>query len=70
MDRLLPRELAWLALAAYAAYLFNATQFLLKLRAARMQHRDADGGPCARPTQAGPRPFGRRADGLIGRGAP
>jgi 3-vinyl bacteriochlorophyllide hydratase len=34
---LLPRELAWLALAAYAAYLINATQFLLKLRAARLQ---------------------------------
>lgn len=26
----------WLALAAYAAYLVNATQFLLKLRAARL----------------------------------
>lgn len=36
-----PRELAWLALAAYAAYLINATQFLLKLRAARLQqHND------------------------------
>jgi 3-vinyl bacteriochlorophyllide hydratase len=27
----------WLALAAYAAYVINATQFLLKLRAARLQ---------------------------------
>jgi 3-vinyl bacteriochlorophyllide hydratase len=27
----------WLALAAYAAYLVNATQFVLKLRAARLQ---------------------------------
>lgn len=27
----------WLALAAYAAYSINATQFLLKLRAARLQ---------------------------------
>lgn len=27
----------WLALAAYAAYLINATQFVLKLRAARLQ---------------------------------
>ena len=27
------------ALAAYAAYLVNATQFVLKLRAARMQER-------------------------------
>ena len=29
------RGLAWLALAAYAAYVINAVQFLLKLRAAR-----------------------------------
>jgi 3-vinyl bacteriochlorophyllide hydratase len=36
-----PRELAWLALAAYAAYLINATQFLLKLRAARLQQHHA-----------------------------
>ena len=28
----------WLALAAYATYLINATQFVLKLRAARLQH--------------------------------
>jgi 3-vinyl bacteriochlorophyllide hydratase len=27
----------WLALAAYAAYVVNATQFVLKLRAARLQ---------------------------------
>lgn len=33
------RGLAWLALAAYAAYAVNATQFLLKLRAARLQDR-------------------------------
>lgn len=31
------RGLMWLALAAYAAYAVNATQFLLKLRAARLQ---------------------------------
>jgi len=30
-------ELMWLALAAYAAYVINAGQFLLKLRAARLQ---------------------------------
>jgi 3-vinyl bacteriochlorophyllide hydratase len=30
--------LMWLALAAYAAYLVNAAQFLLKLRAARLDH--------------------------------
>jgi 3-vinyl bacteriochlorophyllide hydratase len=27
----------WLALAAYAVYVINAAQFLLKLRAARLQ---------------------------------
>ena len=27
----------WLALAAYASYVINATQFVLKLRAARQQ---------------------------------
>lgn len=32
-----PRSRMWLALAAYAAYVINATQFLLKLRAARLQ---------------------------------
>ena len=31
------RHLMWLALAAYAAYVINATQFVLKLRAARLQ---------------------------------
>lgn len=33
------RELMYLALAAYASYVVNATQFLLKLRAARLAHR-------------------------------
>jgi 3-vinyl bacteriochlorophyllide hydratase len=32
----------WLALAAYAAYVINATQFLLKLRAARLSQAAAD----------------------------
>jgi 3-vinyl bacteriochlorophyllide hydratase len=27
----------WIALAAYAAYLVNAAQFILKLRAARLE---------------------------------
>jgi 3-vinyl bacteriochlorophyllide hydratase len=31
------RSLMWLALAAYASYLINAAQFLLKLRAARLE---------------------------------
>ncbi|MEM9287429.1 MAG: 2-vinyl bacteriochlorophyllide hydratase [Pseudomonadota bacterium] len=34
---LAPDALLWLALAAYAAYVVNAVQFLLKLRAARLQ---------------------------------
>ena len=34
------RQQLWLALAAYAAYAINAGQFLLKLRAARVQERD------------------------------
>ena len=39
---LTPVQLMWLALAAYAAYVINAGQFLLKLRAARLQ---AEGVP-------------------------
>ena len=39
---LTPVQLMWLALAAYAAYVINAGQFLLKLRAARRQ---AEGVP-------------------------
>jgi 3-vinyl bacteriochlorophyllide hydratase len=37
-----PQGLMVLALAAYAAYLINATQFVLKLRAARLAARAAD----------------------------
>jgi 3-vinyl bacteriochlorophyllide hydratase len=37
-----------LALAAYASYVINATQFLLKLRAARLQQNDVTSGT-ARP---------------------
>jgi 3-vinyl bacteriochlorophyllide hydratase len=36
-----PRQLMLLALAAYATYLINATQFILKLRAARLDERSA-----------------------------
>lgn len=36
-DLLSPAGLMWLALAAYAAYVINAAQFVLKLRAARLQ---------------------------------
>lgn len=38
------RALAWLALAAYATYVVNATQFLLKLRRARLQSPARDDG--------------------------
>jgi 3-vinyl bacteriochlorophyllide hydratase len=34
-----PRQQMWLALAAYATYVVNATQFILKLRAARLDER-------------------------------
>jgi 3-vinyl bacteriochlorophyllide hydratase len=37
-DALAPRPLMYLALSAYAAYVINATQFILKLRAARLDH--------------------------------
>ena len=37
-----PRALMVLALTAYAAYVINAAQFLLKLRAARLQTRTND----------------------------
>lgn len=39
------REQMWLALAAYASYAVNATQFLLKLRAARLGARRSDPMP-------------------------
>ena len=35
---LAPSQLMWLALSAYAVYVINAAQFVLKLRAARLQH--------------------------------
>lgn len=42
-----------LALAAYAAYVFNAAQFLLKLRAARREDGRWQGGSHAAPGAAG-----------------
>lgn len=39
------RGLMLLALAAYAAYLINAAQFILKLRAARLQQARESSGP-------------------------
>lgn len=49
---LAPHALMYLALAAYATYLINAGQFILKLRAARLDHAHAvpgtlAGGPAA-----------------------
>jgi len=44
-----PRELMVLALAAYASYVINAAQFVLKLRAARR----ADPPPSAAPSALG-----------------
>ena len=40
-----PRALAFVALAAYAAYVVNAAQFVLKLRAARLQAPPASASP-------------------------
>ncbi len=37
------REQMWIALAAYVTYVLNATQFLLKLRAARREQEDGSG---------------------------
>jgi 3-vinyl bacteriochlorophyllide hydratase len=42
---LTPAEEMWLALAAYAAYVINAGQFLWKLRMARLQQEAADRAP-------------------------
>lgn len=36
-ELMLPRAQMWLALAAYSTYIINATQFILKLRRARLQ---------------------------------
>ncbi len=49
-----PRTLMYIALAAYAAYVINAVQFILKLRAARLQEqamkaRAAAPAPAAAP---------------------
>ena len=49
---LTPLSLMWIALAAYAAYVVNAGQFVLKLRAARLQ--GAPGGSAEAPPQGSP----------------
>ena len=45
---LAPRELMYLALAAYVTYAVNATQFVLKLRAARRDAAPATATPLTR----------------------
>jgi 3-vinyl bacteriochlorophyllide hydratase len=57
-----PAGQIWLALAAYAAYLVNAVQFLLKLRAARL------GGECS--GEEAPATLGVRLDPGMARPAP
>jgi 3-vinyl bacteriochlorophyllide hydratase len=47
-----PRALMYLALAAYATYVINAGQFLLKLRAARLDEAARRGPPLASPGAA------------------
>ncbi|MDP3194936.1 2-vinyl bacteriochlorophyllide hydratase [Tabrizicola sp.] len=48
-ESLTPLQLMGITLAAYAAYFINATQFLLKLRRARL-----DSGPAAAPAEGHP----------------
>ncbi len=48
---LAPDQQMWLALAAYAAYVINAVQFVLKLRAARLQAA-AEPTPESNPSEA------------------
>jgi 3-vinyl bacteriochlorophyllide hydratase len=47
VDWLNPTEQMWLALAAYATYVVNAAQFILKLRAARLGAAAASGDELA-----------------------
>ncbi|MFM2187866.1 MAG: putative 2-vinyl bacteriochlorophyllide hydratase [Pseudomonadota bacterium] len=58
-----PGEQMALALAAYAAYVINAGQFLWKLRAARLQAQTEDLDPRARGTTAGEPATGAWAGG-------
>lgn len=55
-----PAQQLWIALAAYGAYVINAAQFLLKLRAAR---REESGDPRDKPRQAAN--AGSRLDGAM-----
>jgi 3-vinyl bacteriochlorophyllide hydratase len=47
-----PRFLMWMALVAYAAYTVNAIQFILKLRAARLQEAQEKAAQAARQNGA------------------
>ncbi len=55
------RDQMLLALAAYATYVINATQFLLKLRAARRESDQAPREGAARATQPATSPAGSTA---------
>ena len=55
-----PAQQLWIALAAYGAYVINAAQFLLKLRAAR---REESGDPQDKPREAAN--AGSRLDGAM-----
>ena len=52
-----PRTLMFVALAAYAMYVVNAIQFILKLRAARLMEREQAAAVatvgCASPSRGG-----------------
>lgn len=52
-ETLSAKGLMWLALAAYAAYVINATQFLLKLRAARLDEASRSQPPKTRTISIG-----------------
>ncbi|KAA5604970.1 2-vinyl bacteriochlorophyllide hydratase [Roseospira marina] len=53
LDLLNPTALMVLALSAYATYVINAGQFVLKLRAARLQQNAADAAPAHGASVAG-----------------
>ena len=63
-DLLSVRELMWLALAAYATYVINATQFLLKLRAARIQQAREQARESAAAAPSGPAAIGQAETAL------
>jgi 3-vinyl bacteriochlorophyllide hydratase len=65
-----PEALMWLALAAYAAYAVNAAQFVLKLRAARVQERSSARSDEAAPVLHSPTKLVQDGRGLVGASVP